>query len=43
VRLRAKVEFGDHQKFTLKWTAATSLILLLVNLLTGVIPLAGIP
>jgi CitMHS family citrate-Mg2+:H+ or citrate-Ca2+:H+ symporter len=43
VRLRAKVEFGDHQKFTLKWTVATSLILLLVNLLTGVIPLAGIP
>lgn len=37
----AKVEFGDHQKFTLKWTVATSLILLLVNLLTGVIPLAG--
>jgi len=39
----AKVEFGDHQKFTLKWTVATSLILLLVNLLTGVIPLAGVP
>ena len=39
----AKVEFGDHQKFTLKWTVATSLILLLVNLLTGVIPLAGAP
>lgn len=37
----AKVEFGDHQKFTLKWTVATSLILLLVNLLTGVIPLAS--
>lgn len=37
----AKVEFGDHQKFTLKWTVATSLILLLVNLLVGVIPLAG--
>lgn len=37
----AKVEFGDHQKFTLKWTVATSLILLLVNLLTGVIPLVG--
>lgn len=37
----AKVEFGDHQKFTLKWTVATSLILLLVNLLTGVVPLSG--
>ena len=38
----AKVEFGDHQKFTLKWTVATSLILLLVNLAVGVIPLAGV-
>jgi CitMHS family citrate-Mg2+:H+ or citrate-Ca2+:H+ symporter len=37
----AKVEFGDHQKFTLKWTVATSMILLLVNLLIGVIPLSG--
>jgi len=37
----AKVEFGDHQKFTLKWTVLTSLILLLVNLATGVIPLFG--
>jgi CitMHS family citrate-Mg2+:H+ or citrate-Ca2+:H+ symporter len=37
----AKVEFGDHQKFTLKWTVATSLMLLLVNLLIGVIPLVG--
>ena len=34
----AKVEFGDHQKFTLKWTIATSLILLAVNLAMGVIP-----
>lgn len=37
----AKVEFGDHQKFTLKWTVATSMILLLVNLIVGVIPLTG--
>ncbi len=37
----AKVEFGDHQKFTLKWTVLTSLIMLLVNLLVGVIPWAG--
>jgi CitMHS family citrate-Mg2+:H+ or citrate-Ca2+:H+ symporter len=37
----AKVEFGDHQKFTIKWTVATSLILLLVNLLIGVVPLVG--
>ena len=34
----AKVEFGDHQKFTLKWTVATSMIMLLVNILLGVIP-----
>ena len=38
----AKVEFGDHQKFTLKWTVATSLILLLVNVAVGVVPLAGV-
>lgn len=37
----AKVEFGDHQKFTLKWTVATSLIMLLVNVAVGVIPLVG--
>lgn len=37
----AKVEFGDHQKFTLKWTIATSLLMLLVNVLIGVIPLGG--
>jgi CitMHS family citrate-Mg2+:H+ or citrate-Ca2+:H+ symporter len=37
----AKVEFGDHQKFTIKWAVATSLIMLLVNLAAGVIPLTG--
>lgn len=37
----AKVELGDHQKFTLKWTIATSLLMLLVNVLVGVIPLVG--
>jgi CitMHS family citrate-Mg2+:H+ or citrate-Ca2+:H+ symporter len=37
----AKVEFGDHQRFTIKWTVATALIMLLVNLALGVIPLAG--
>jgi CitMHS family citrate-Mg2+:H+ or citrate-Ca2+:H+ symporter len=35
----AKVEFGDHQKFTIKWSVATSMIMLLMNLATGVIPL----
>lgn len=37
----AKVEFGDHQKFTLKWTVASSLLMLLAHLAFGVIPLAG--
>jgi len=37
----AKVEFGDHQRFTLKWTVATSMLMLLTNLVLGVIPLAG--
>jgi len=37
----AKVEFGDHQKFTIRWTVITSLIMLLVNLALGVIPWLG--
>ena len=37
----AKVEFGDHQKFTLKWTVATSMLMLLTNVLLGIIPFAG--
>ena len=37
----AKVDFGDHQKFTLKWTIASSLVMLAVNVLLGVIPLTG--
>lgn len=35
------VELGDHQKFTLKWSAVTSLVILGVGLLTTVIPLVG--
>jgi CitMHS family citrate-Mg2+:H+ or citrate-Ca2+:H+ symporter len=35
------VELGDHQKFTLKWSAVTSLVILAVGLLTTVIPLVG--
>lgn len=34
----AKVEFGDHQRFTLKWTILTALLLLTVSLAAGVIP-----
>jgi CitMHS family citrate-Mg2+:H+ or citrate-Ca2+:H+ symporter len=36
-----KVEFGDHQKKTLLWTVASSMLMLLVNVLIGVIPFAG--
>lgn len=36
-----KVEFGDHQKRTLLWTVASSMLMLLVSLLLGVIPLVG--
>jgi len=37
----AEVELGDHQKFTLKWSAITALVLLAIGLLTAVIPWAG--
>lgn len=35
------VELGDHQRYTLKWTIASSFILLAVSLLIAIIPLAG--
>ncbi|MCX6951791.1 MAG: CitMHS family transporter [Verrucomicrobia bacterium] len=35
------VELGDHQRFTLKWSAITCGVLLAVGLLTAVIPLVG--
>lgn len=35
------VELGDHQRFTLKWSLITSLVLLLISLVITVIPLAG--
>lgn len=34
-----KVELGDHQRFALKWTLVTSLIMLAVGLATTVIPI----
>ena len=37
----AKVELGDHQRFTLIWNALSSLIMLAVGLATTVIPLVG--
>lgn len=33
----SKVEFGDFQKFTLKWTVGTSLTMLIVSIIVGVI------
>ena len=37
----AGVDLGDHQRFTLKWSGMTCLILLAAGLLTTVIPLVG--
>lgn len=33
----SKVEFGDFQKFTIKWTVGTSLVMLVVSIVIGVI------
>ena len=37
----AGVELGDHQKFTLRWSALSSLVMLAIALVTAVIPLSG--
>jgi CitMHS family citrate-Mg2+:H+ or citrate-Ca2+:H+ symporter len=37
----AKVEFGDHQRYTLKWAISASLVLLVAALVFGVIPFVG--
>lgn len=37
----AKVDFADHQRFTLKWAVMVCLILLLTGLLFGLFPLAA--
>ncbi|HEY5777804.1 MAG TPA: CitMHS family transporter [Terrimicrobiaceae bacterium] len=37
----AGVDFGDHQRFTLKWTLITSFILLAIGMAMAIIPLAG--
>ena len=39
----ANVELGDHQKFTLKWSAISALVLLGIGLATSVIPWRGTP
>ena len=35
------VELGDHQRFTIKWSVLTSLVLLAIGLVVGVIPFRG--
>ncbi|MEO6583342.1 MAG: CitMHS family transporter [Ferruginibacter sp.] len=35
----AGVNFGDHQRFTLKWAIGTTIVMLVVSLVTGVIQL----
>lgn len=35
------IDFGDHQRFTLKWCVLTSLVMLAAGLLTAVIPWVG--
>lgn len=35
------IEFGDHQRFTLKWCLLTSLVMLAAGILTSVIPWVG--
>ena len=37
----AKVEFGDHQRYTLIWSISASLVMLVAGVLFGVIPLIG--
>ena len=37
----AGVELGDHQKFTLKWSAVSCGVLLAIALLTAVVPFSG--
>jgi CitMHS family citrate-Mg2+:H+ or citrate-Ca2+:H+ symporter len=35
------VDFGEHQRFTLKWALLSALVLLTVSLLLAVVPLVG--
>ncbi|KQQ32347.1 citrate:proton symporter [Duganella sp. Leaf126] len=37
----AKVEFGDHQRYTLLWAISASLVMLAVALVCGVVPFMG--
>ncbi|MFP5354867.1 MAG: citrate:proton symporter, partial [Gemmatimonadota bacterium] len=35
------VEFGDHQRYTIRWALLTALLMLVAGLVTAVIPLMG--
>lgn len=37
----SKIELGDHQRFSLKWTLVVSLFMLGLLIVTGAVPLAG--
>jgi CitMHS family citrate-Mg2+:H+ or citrate-Ca2+:H+ symporter len=37
----AKIEFGDHQRYTLLWAISASLVMLAAALIVGVIPFMG--
>jgi CitMHS family citrate-Mg2+:H+ or citrate-Ca2+:H+ symporter len=37
----AGVEFGDHQRFTIKWAVLVSLVMMVTALLCAVFPLAA--
>ena len=35
----AKVDFGEHQRFTLLWAVGTTMVMLITGILIGVIPI----
>ncbi|WP_026363051.1 CitMHS family transporter [Methylopila sp. M107] len=39
----AKVEFGDHQRYTLLWALSAALVMLIATVVFGVVPLVGSP
>ncbi|WP_306392790.1 CitMHS family transporter [Telluria beijingensis] len=36
-----KIEFGDHQRYTLMWSISASLVMLVVAVVFGIVPLMG--
>ena len=37
----SEIEFGDHQRYTLKWSLTAALVMLAAAVVTGVVPLVG--